>query len=223
MIAAAFKALGDLTSPVLRSVLWKALGLTLLLFIAVLVGTEMLLSMMTLVPWPWLQTMIAVGAGLGLIVGFVFLMAPVTAVFAGLFLDTVSAMVEAKHYLGDPPGQPLALMTGLGIALSFGLLVLLINLAVLPLVFTGIGAVALVLANAYLISREYFEMAAMRHMDVRAAKTLRRREARRVFMAGLLPAAMTLFPLVNIVVPLFATAYFTHLYKSMAGAAASSA
>ena len=223
MIAAAFKALGDLTSPVLRSVLWKALGLTLLLFIAVLVGTEMLLSMMTLVPWPWLQTMIAVGAGLGLIVGFVFLMAPVTAVFAGLFLDTVSAVVEAKHYPGDPPGQPLALMTGLGIALSFGLLVLLINLAVLPLVFTGIGAVALVLANAYLISREYFEMAAMRHMDVRAAKTLRRREARRVFMAGLLPAAMTLFPLVNIVVPLFATAYFTHLYKSMAGVAASSA
>ncbi len=38
MISAAFKALGDLLSPEFRSVLFKAVGLTLVLFIAVLVG-----------------------------------------------------------------------------------------------------------------------------------------------------------------------------------------
>ncbi len=222
MIAAALKALGDLTSPAFRGVLWKSLALTLLLFVALLVGMETLLSMLTLVPWPWVQTMIAVGAGLGLVVGFIFLMAPVTAVFAGLFLDTISAKVEAEHYPADPPGRPLSTVTGLWMALSFAAVVLLVNLAVLPLVFTGVGAVALVLANAYLISREYFVMAAARHMPVKAARDLRRTMARPVFIAGLIPAVMALFPLVNMAVPLFATAYFTHLYKSMSGAAASS-
>lgn len=223
MIAAALKALADLTSPAFRSVLWKSLALTLILFVAILVGLETLLSMLTLVPWPWVQTMIAVGAGLGLVVGFIFLMAPVTAVFAGLFLDTISAKVEAAHYPADPPGQPLPTLTGLWMALSFAAIVLLVNLAVLPLVFTGIGAVALVAANAYLISREYFEMAAMRHMPAAAARALRRANARGVFIAGLIPAVMALFPLLNIVVPLFSTAYFTHLFKRLAQALPSSA
>ena len=39
-MTASFRALGDLLSPEFRSVLWQALGLTLLLFIAVLVGVR---------------------------------------------------------------------------------------------------------------------------------------------------------------------------------------
>jgi CysZ protein len=72
MISAFFKAVNDVTSPEFRGVLWKSIGLTLVLFIGVLVGVETLLSFLTLVPWPWLQTIIALGTGIGLIAAFFF-------------------------------------------------------------------------------------------------------------------------------------------------------
>jgi CysZ protein len=90
-----------------------------------------------------------------------------------------------------------------------------VNIAVLPLVFTGIGALALIVANAYLLSREFFEMIAMRHMPVDEARLLRRDNTPRIFAAGLVPALLSMIPVVNLVVPLFATSYFTHIFKQV--------
>lgn len=220
MLKAAFKAVGDLASPEFRSVLLKALGLTLALFIAVLVAVEVLLVSLTQFSWPWADWVMGVGTGLALLVAFFFLMSPVTAAFAGLFLDSVAEKVEARHYPGDPPGRPLPAGRAIVMAVQFFFIVLLVNLAVLPVVLFGVGAVALVGANAYLLSREYFEMVAMRHMPVEDAKILRRENGPSVFFAGLLPALLSLLPIVNLAVPLFATSYFTHLFKSVRASSA---
>lgn len=220
MLKAAFKALGDLLSPEFHSVLLKALGLTLALFIAVLIVVEVLLTTLTHFSWPWADWVLGVGTGIALLIAFFFLMSPVAAAFAGLFLDQVAEKVEAKHYPLDRRGTPLptgrAILTGI----QFFLIVLVVNLAVLPVVLFGIGAVALIAANAYLLSREYFEMVAMRHMPKAEARILRRENGPAVFFAGLLPALMSLIPVVNLVVPLFATAYFTHLFKSVRASSA---
>ena len=72
----------------------------------------------------------------------------------------------------------------------------------------------------YLIGREYFEMVAMRHMPVEEAKILRKENSPTVFIAALLPAAMSVVPFVNLVVPLYSTAYFTHLFKSVQASSA---
>jgi hydroxyacylglutathione hydrolase len=58
------------------------------------------------------------------------------------------------------------------------------------------------------------------HMPAEDAKILRRENGPSVFMAGLLPAAFSLIPIVNLAVPLFATAYFTHLFKSVRASSA---
>jgi len=220
MLKAAVKALGDLLSPEFHSVLLKALGLTLALFIAVLIVVEVLLTTLTHFSWPWADWVLGVGTGIALLIAFFFLMSPVAAAFAGLFLDQVAEKVEAKHYPLDRRGTPLptgrAILTGI----QFFLIVLVVNLAVLPVVLFGIGAVALIAANAYLLSREYFEMVAMRHMPKAEARILRRENGPAVFFAGLLPALMSLIPVVNLVVPLFATAYFTHLFKSVRASSA---
>jgi len=213
MIPAAFKALGDLVSPDFRNILWKAVGLALLLFVLVLAGTEALFWFLTFVPWPWLETLLALATGLGLLVLFFFLMAPVTASFAGLYLDTVAEKVERRHYANEPVGTALATATSIRLSIQFGLLVLLMNIVALPFIFTGIGAVVLVVINAYLLSREYFELAAMRVMSVEEAKALRRNNAVAVFMAGFLPALLALVPVLNLTVPLFATSYFVHLFR----------
>ncbi|HLF21926.1 MAG TPA: EI24 domain-containing protein [Aestuariivirga sp.] len=220
MISAFFKALGDLLSAEFRSVLLKAIGLTLALFIALLVAVEIILSMLTLVPWPWAETILAVGTGLALAVAFFFLMAPVTAIFAGLFLDDIAQRVEARHYPQDVRGTPLTMARSLVIALRFAAVVLAVNLAILPLVFTGIGAAVLIAANAYLIGREYFEMVAMRHMPVEEARFLRKAYTPRIFAAGIIPALLSLVPLLNLAVPLFATSYFVHIFKQVRASSA---
>jgi CysZ protein len=142
-------------------------------------------------------------------------MAPVAALFAGLFLDRVAAAVEARHYPEDSPGKPLSGAQAVVTALQFGIITLLVYLAVLPLVFFVIGSVVLVLANGYLISREYFELAAARHMPVDEARQLRRRNAPKILIAGLLPAIAGMVPFLNLAMPLFATSYFVHLFKTV--------
>jgi CysZ protein len=148
-------------------------------------------------------------------VAFFFMMAPVTAIFAGLYLDDVAGRVEAKHYPRDDRGVPLSGFRAVQTSAQFALVILAVNIAVLPLVFTGIGALALIVANAYLLSREFFEMIAMRHMAVDEARQLRRENTPRIFAAGLAPALLSMIPIVNLVVPLFATSYFTHIFKQV--------
>jgi CysZ protein len=215
MIAAAFRALGDVVSPEFRSILAKALGLTVILFIAVIASAVALVEILGLVPWGWAETILQVATGVGLAVLAFFLMAPVTALFAGLYLDTVAGIVERRHYPQDPPGRELALPEAIITASQFGIVTLLVNIAVLPAVFFAVGAVVLVLANAYLISREYFVMAAARHMPMTNAKALRKAKSPQVLVAGLVPALLALVPVVNLIVPLFSTSYFVHIYKAI--------
>lgn len=220
MITAAFRALGDLFSPAFRSILFKALGLTVALFAAILVIVEVLLLTLTTFSWPWADYVLAVGSGLALLVAFFFLMSPVTAAFAGLFLDEVAARVEQTHYPQDRPGVPMPPMRAILTAVQFALVVLAVNLAILPVVFLGIGAIVLVLANAYLLSREFFEMVAMRHMPPEDARQLRKDNGPAITVAGLLPAVLSLVPIVNLAVPLFSTSYFVHLFKSVRASSA---
>jgi CysZ protein len=213
MVTAAFRALSDVLSRDFRAILMKALGLTLGLFLAIAAGVAALFWFLTLLPYPWLETLAAVGAGLGLFVMFFFLMGPVTSMFAGLFLDQVATKVEAKHYPADEPGVPLSGFRAILISVQFFLLVLIVTLLALPLVFTGFGVLALFMINAYLLSREYFEMVAMRHMASEEAKALRKANASQVFVSGLIPAALALVPIINLIVPIFSTSYFTHIFK----------
>jgi CysZ protein len=215
MIKAAFSALADLLSPDFRSVLLKAIGLAVALLIAVIAGAVVLLDILKLAPWGWGNDIIEVVAGLGLAVLAFFMIAPVTALFAGLYLDHIAGLVERKHYPQEVPGRELPMLKALLLGLQFGLLVLVVNLAVLPMLFFGIGAVALLIANAYLLSREYFEMAAMRHMPVEEAKLLRRENSTQIFAAGFIPAVLALVPIINLAVPLFSTSYFVHIFKGL--------
>jgi CysZ protein len=216
MFKAFFKALNDVSSPEFRSVLWKSIGLTLALFAVVLVAAEVLLYFLTLVPWPWTQTLIAVGSGFGLLVAFFFLMAPVTAMFAGLFLDKIASQVEQRHYPQDARGTALSMLRAFVFGLQFAGITLLVNIIVFPLVFfAGFGVVVLLASNAYLLSREYFEMAAMRFMTPNAATALRKQYSFRIVMAGFIPAALAMVPIVNLLVPLFATSFFVHIFKSV--------
>jgi CysZ protein len=89
-------------------------------------------------------------------------------------------------------------------------------LAVPFLLVAGLGAVIFFLATAFLLGREYFELAAMRFRPVAEAKHLRKAHQGTVFLAGLFVAAFVSIPIVNLATPLFAMALMVHVHKRIA-------
>ncbi len=215
MLNAAFKAFQQLFSPGFRSVLFKSVGLTIALFFLVWLGVVALFQAFTAFSYDWLNTVITVVGSLGILAGLVFLIAPVSALIAGLFLDEIARQVEAQHYPADTPGNEPPLSRTTWIALKFTISLILVNLFVLLLVWLPVvNMVAFLAGNGYLLGREYFEMVATRHLSARETSILREAYAGRVFVAGILVALIAAIPIVNLLVPLFATSFMVHVYKS---------
>jgi len=84
------------------------------------------------------------------------------------------------------------------------------------LLFAGFGAILFFLATAWLLGREYFELAAMRFRPPIEAKALRKRHAATVYGAGLLIAAFVSIPIINLATPLFAMPLMVHVHKRLA-------
>jgi len=217
MLTAATLAFNQIFSPPFRSVFWKAIGLTLLILAALWAALQGTMNYFVVVPWPGVETAISILTGLGLLVGLGFALAPVTSLFAGLFLDDIAEIVEETSYPQDPPGRPMPIMSSMITSIRFFGIVLLVNLFALPLVlFLGFGYLIFFIANGYLLGREYFEMTALRFSDKPTVTALRQRNGAQIFMAGLLIAGFMAVPLLNILTPLFATAFMVHMHKRLA-------
>ena len=161
--------------------------------------------------------MISVAAGLGIIVGSIFLMPAATALVGSFFVDEIALEVERTYYPGQV-GTPLPPMRAIVEGAKTALLTLLVYLIAVPfLLFAGFGAVIFFVATAYLLGREYFELAAMRHHSVAEAKRLRKMHQGTIFLAGMFIAAFVSIPIVNLATPLFAMAFMVHMYKRVMG------
>ncbi len=228
IVDAARAAAGHLFSPDFRGVFFKTLGLTLLALLALWFGLSEVFQWLAL-PWidvllpgapetaGWLQLLASVAVGIGIALGLALLIAPVTAIIAGIFLDDVAELVERTDFPADPPGTPVPTLRSLVLSLKFfGIVVVGNLLALMLLLVPGINIAAFFVVNGYLIGREFFEFAAMRFRPEEEAKALRRRNAGTVFLAGLVIAAFMAVPILNLLTPLFACAMMVHLHKSVA-------
>jgi uncharacterized protein involved in cysteine biosynthesis len=162
------------------------------------------------------RTVVDVLAGFGVFAAVLFLVPPVTALIAGLSLDEVAQRTETARFVGLTPGTPPPTGVAVWESSKFFFVVLLVNLIALPFaLFFGLGAIAAFLANAYLIGREYFEMAAMRRRPPAEAKALRKRHAFTVFATGLPVAALLSVPVLNLIAPMFGTVLMVHLVQRL--------
>ena len=225
ILDAARAAASQLFTAEFRSVFFKTLGLTLLALAGLWFGLEEAFEWLAL-PWidallpglpawaGWLGFITALFAGIGLALLLALLIAPVTAIIAGLFLDDVAETVERLSYPQDPPGRAVPVLAGIVMALKFLFVVILGNIvALLLLLVPGINIAAFFVVNGYLLGREFFEFAAMRFRPEAEAKALRRQNAGTVFLAGLIVAGFLAVPLLNLLTPLFAAAMMVHLHK----------
>lgn len=218
MIASAFRAAGQLAAPEFRSVLLKTIGLTLLLLLALWGLLQMVIGYFLADLSGWLDLTLSILSGLGLLVGAVFLIGPVSTLVAGLFLDDIAEIVEQTDYPSDRAGVALPVPTAVWQAVKFFGVVIIANIiALLLLLLPGINLVAFLVVNGYLLGREFFELAAQRHRPYAEVVELRRQHGGQIFVSGLIIAGFMAIPIVNLATPLFATAMMVHLHKRLTG------
>lgn len=233
MFDAAIKALSQMVSPPLRSILWKAIGLALLLIALTAVGLQRALSWLAGSGEQWAHTtlgpsydtpvhilawIVSIAAGLGIVVGAIFLMPAITSLVASFFVDDIADHVEREHYPADKPGVALPAGRAMIEGSKTAALTIIVYVVALPFVlFAGAGFVIFFILTAWLLGREYFELAAMRFRPVDEAKAMRKHHGATVFTAGLFIAAFVSIPIVNLATPLFGMAFMVHMHKRLSG------
>ncbi|MBR0971909.1 MULTISPECIES: sulfate transporter family protein [Bradyrhizobium] len=233
MLDAAVKALSQMISPPMRSILWRSIGVALVLIIVLAIGLQRLLSWFATYGEVWLEGLlgpgwhgslevlawiVSIAAGLGVVFGAVFLMPAITSLVASLFVDDVADHVEREHYPAERPGVALPVGQAIYEGVKTALLTILVYLIALPFVFlAGAGFLIFFLATAWLLGREYFELAAMRFRSPEEAKAMRRDNAATIFAAGLIIAAFVSIPIVNLATPIFGMAFMVHMHKRLSG------
>jgi CysZ protein len=221
VIQSAFAAWRQVFSPAFRGILWKSLALSVALLALIWFGLTRLLGVYFAghdlsADYPVLDTFAFVLAGAGLFVALAYLMPPVSALVAGYFLDDAAEIVERGDFPGEAPGRALPLGRALLYGARFAGLSLLVNLAALVLIFVPVVNIAAFFAvNAYLLSREYFELAAGRFRPMADAAQMRREHRGTVLMAGAVMAGLVLVPVLNLLTPLFGVALMVHLHKRL--------
>lgn len=238
MLDAAVKALAQMFSPPFRRILLKSAAIALLLIVIAAIGLHRVLVWFAESGQVWIETtfglttttplwvlswLLSVAAALGVIAGSIFLMPAVTGLMASFFADEIAEAVERGYYPGDPPGHALPLLPAVMQGIQTALLAILVYLVAMPsLLLAGFGAVIFFLATAFLLGREYFQLAAMRFRSPAEAKKLRKANQSTVFLSGMFLAAFVSIPILNLATPLFGTAFMVHMHKRLSRRASSS-
>jgi uncharacterized protein involved in cysteine biosynthesis len=224
-------AVGQLTDPRMRGVLWMGILGALVVFALLWAAVWWLLlafdpsavwGLSTLIEWSgdyfdWVASAAFVGAMLVA----TFLMFPaVVTIVVGLFLDRVADAVEARHYpdLGAARHQPLA--ETLLSTVKFAVVVVMLNILILPLYLVlfflpPANLVLYYLLNGYLVGREFFELAAFRRLGPAKATRLRRAFRSRVLLAGVILTVLMTIPVVNLLAPVLGAAFMVHVVHDL--------
>jgi CysZ protein len=215
MFTSARRALQMIFEPALFGVVLKSLLLSFVIFATLFVGAEYGARHLPELQWHWLNVMLELLAPVLVIVLAFFLGAPVAAIFASLYLDRIAKIVEAKYYKGDAPAPGAPLFASIMLALRLLAWILVFGLALLPVdvALPIIGSLAALVVNGWLLGREYFELAALRHLSRDQVDAMRKRHGAGILGAGLVIAVLAEIPIVNFVAPLYGAAFMVHVFK----------
>jgi len=213
IISAFFKGLAQLSDPKTRSVVWASIGWTGLIVVLTWLGIWIGLKITTFIAIGWLEVFFDFVSGFGALFLTWVLFPPVVIAVGGLLLERVAVAVEERHYPGLPQADGQSLMDGILSAVRLLGTALGLNLLCLPLLLVPpIFPFAYYTLNGYLLSREYFEVAATRRISLTDARILRAKKQALLNIIGIAYAFMLTIPLLNLITPVVATAAMVHLF-----------
>jgi CysZ protein len=201
----------------MRRVVAVGFALAVASFAALWLAVAAILYHAAFFDWRPLNWLVDLVGGLGVLVLSWLAFPAVVTLIMGFYLERVAAAVEALDYpgRGSPRRQPLGEI--IGVTVRLGLLTVALNLLALPvyLLVPGINFFLFFALNGYLFGRGYFEVVALRRLDMGAARAMRSRFAGRIFLGGVVIAGLFALPLVNLVAPVIATAFMLHIFEAL--------
>lgn len=216
MLRALPLAVAQLADRSSRRVLLLSIASTVVLLVALVVGVGWLLAGITWFGIGWIDGLIgALGAAAALVLAWL-LFPSVLAAMTALFVDSISDAVEARYYPGLPPPRRGAALDGLLAGLRLAGFAVALNLVLLPLYLVpGLNLVLFYGANGYLVARAYFEQVALRRLTAAEVRALFGRNRVRLWLDGTIITFVTTVPILNLTVPILATALMTHRLQEL--------
>ncbi|MBT5046992.1 MAG: hypothetical protein HOM58_00690 [Rhodospirillaceae bacterium] len=214
MISAFFKALSQLPDPAFRRVVLKTLLWSILLFAGLVAAAWWLLTSTQLFQWGWLDSIVDWLGGAAAVIAAFVLFPGAALIIISFMLEPVARAVERKHFPDLEPPRNQSVSEAVMIGLRYGAIAIVLNLILLPLYIIPILNIFVFGAlNGYLLGREYFELVALRRLDVPSMKAMWRRHRSRWCIAGVLITVMLSIPLVNWFMPVVAVAFMLHMFE----------
>jgi CysZ protein len=217
MLVALFRAVGALSEPPMRRVVALSFALAVLTFAVLWLAIAATLYHTAFFDWRLLNWLVDLLGGLA-VLGLTWLLFPAAVtLIMSFYLERVADAIEAVDYPGRGPPRSQPAGETVSITLRLTLLTLLLNLLALPvyLLVPGINLFLFLALNGYLFGRGYFEVVALRRLDMGAARRVRSRFAGRIFLGGVVIAGLFALPLVNLVAPVIATAFMLHIFEAL--------
>ena len=225
------KAVAQLSDPRLRRILWIGVLGSLAIFSALWMGLWWALNAVAwteiwgigwLFDWfgslaEWLAGILFLSSAM---IASLLLFPAVITIVVGFFLEEVVSAVEARHYPNQPAARPRPVFEVLATTVKFALMVIALNVLFLPayLILVFVPPLNLMLyygLNGYLVSREYYELVALRRLAPRQARRLRRAHRWRILLAGIVLVFVMTIPVVNLITPVLATAFMVHVFQNL--------
>jgi CysZ protein len=217
MVVAFFRAVGALSEPPMRRVVALSLALAVLTFALLWLAIAAILYHTAFFDSRLLNWLVNLLGGLA-VLGLTWLLFPAAVtLIMSFYLERVAAAVEAIDYPGRGPPRLQPVGEIVAITLRLVLLTLMLNLLALPvyLLVPGINLFLFLALNGYLFGRGYFEVVALRRLDMGTARRVRSRFAGRIFLGGVVIAGLFALPFVNLVAPVIATAFMLHIFEAL--------
>lgn len=215
-LSSLFKTLSSLSQGSMMRLMLITAAITLTGMLALSGLTTWVLTATTFFETGWLDTAVDFMGGFAVFIITLLLFPAFMPLVASLFEDKIIGIVEGADYPNTPKPQDRPFLPELMQDLKFVAISLTLNIILLPLYLIPIiGQVVFILLNGYLMGREFFTIAAGRHMGKREANAYRKTNRITALMGGMIVAGVALIPVVNLLVPFVGIVLMVHAYHSL--------
>ena len=214
MIQSLLKGVSQLRDPSTKKVVLISVGASVLTYIVLFGFINLALNYTSIFQIRWIEVLSDfLGHFAAVMLTWLLFPATISAII-GLLLENIASAVEARHYPNLPPISNPPLFSSLVISGKFLALLLVLNIGLLFLLFTGpVYLVLYYLINGYLISREFFDLVALRRLNLARSRVLQKRFKYHLIFLGTIFVFLMKVPIVNLLVPIIATATMVHLVE----------
>lgn len=215
MLSSFALAIGQLADPPFRRLVLQGIAVSLALLLGLAAVISFLLAYAVPADWHWATAPAAAFGGLAGLVLAWLLFPAVSAIAAGILGDRLARAVERQHYPSAPEARAGGVAESVGTSLRLVLAGIVLNLIAIPvyLLAPGINLMLFLALNGYLISREYFESAAIRRFSSDTARSVRHRRRIGLWAGGIALAALLAVPGLNLLVPYLGFAAMVHIVE----------